>query len=134
MKRDLYKQRPSYAFLMEMLWVCGFFVLCAGIFVLLFVKADQVSTHAEDLSHAIAIAQSNIETAFVEEPLHTQEIEYYTSDWQPTTKDDSNCYATVTTTYETNQQLLTVSVVINQVGQSDPLYELTGSHYLPSSS
>ena len=34
-------RRPSYAFLMEMLWVCGFFAVAACIFSFLaFVKVD----------------------------------------------------------------------------------------------
>ena len=41
-------RRPSYAFLMEMLWVCGFFAVlfCLYIFVLAFVKTDSMSRRA----------------------------------------------------------------------------------------
>lgn len=46
------KKRTSYAFLMEMLWVCGFFAVAACIFVLAFAKADRLSQNAENLNHA----------------------------------------------------------------------------------
>ncbi|HCO29474.1 MAG TPA: hypothetical protein DIT54_08750 [Lachnospiraceae bacterium] len=131
-RENFQQQRHSYAFLMEMLWVCGFFVICVGVFALLFVKADQISTNAEDLSYAIALSQNKIETAFTELKHPTgNEIEYYNSNWQPTTKDDDDRYATVTTTYSKDQDILTVSVVITQIGETEPIYELTGSHYLP---
>lgn len=131
-RENFQQQRPSYAFLMEMLWVCGFFAICAGIFALLFVKADRISTSAKDLSYAIALSQSKIETAFAEIEQHAdKDIEYYTSTWQPTTKDNDDCYATVTTTYSKDQDIVTVSVVITQIGETEPIYELTGSHYLP---
>ncbi len=131
-RENFQQQRPSYAFLMEMLWVCVFFAICAGIFALLFVKADRISTSAKDLSYAIALSQSKIETAFAEIEQHAdKDIEYYTSTWQPTTKDNDDCYATVTTTYSKDQDIVTVSVVITQIGQTEPIYELTGSHYLP---
>ena len=41
------RERPSYAFLMEMIWVCAFFLICACIFVLAFVKAERLSHNAE---------------------------------------------------------------------------------------
>ena len=44
-------RRPSYAFLMEMLWVCGFFAVAACIFVLAFVKADSMSRGPEPGGH-----------------------------------------------------------------------------------
>lgn len=60
------KKRTSYAFLMEMLWVCGFFALASCIFVLAFVKADRLSKRAENLNHAVLTAENALETAFAE--------------------------------------------------------------------
>lgn len=37
-KYTVRNKRPSYAFLMEMLWVCGFFAIAACIFVMAFAK------------------------------------------------------------------------------------------------
>lgn len=54
-------RRPSYAFLMEMLWVCGFFAAAACIFVMAFVKADSMSSRAEDLNQAVTAADREME-------------------------------------------------------------------------
>lgn len=54
-------RRPSYAFLMEMLWVCGFFAAAACIFVMAFVKADSMSSRAEDLNQAVTAAGREME-------------------------------------------------------------------------
>lgn len=60
------KKRTSYAFLMEMLWVCGFFALAACIFVLAFVKADRLSKDAENLNYAVQISENAVETVFAD--------------------------------------------------------------------
>ena len=133
MKKDFYHLRPSYAFLMEMLWVCGFFVLCSGIFVSLFIKANSLSTQSKDLNYAITLAQSKIETAFSNGRDAHDDLEYYTANWQLTTNENTNCYAKVSTTCTIEKDLLTVSVVITQVEKQEPIYTLTGSHYLLSS-
>ena len=49
-KYTVRNKRPSYAFLMEMLWVCGFFAIAACIFVMAFAKADSMSRKAQDLN------------------------------------------------------------------------------------
>lgn len=58
------KRRTSFAFLMEMLWVCGFFILSACIFVLAFVKADQLSRHASNLNQAVVAVENAVESTF----------------------------------------------------------------------
>ena len=55
------RERPSYAFLMEMMWVCAFFLICACIFVLAFAKAEQMSRKAETLNKATLAASNAIE-------------------------------------------------------------------------
>lgn len=130
LKKEFQHQRPSYAFLMEMLWVCGFFVICSGIFASLFVKANHISTESENLNYAITLAQSKLESAFSKGYNAKDETIYYTSNWEPTTKNSPICYAVVTTTCNTQNDLLTVSVVIKQKGSKETIYELTGSHYL----
>ena len=58
------KERTSYAFLMEMIWVCAFFLICACIFVLVFMKAEQLSRQAEVLNQAVQAASNAMEEAF----------------------------------------------------------------------
>lgn len=59
------RKRTSFAFLMEMLWVCGFFIVAACIFVLAFVKADQMSRGAKDLNQAVLTAENTMEHIFL---------------------------------------------------------------------
>lgn len=58
------RQRPSYAFLMEMMWVCAFFLICACIFVLAFAKAEQMSRKAETLNKATLAASNAMEDVY----------------------------------------------------------------------
>lgn len=56
--------RTSYAFLMEMLWVCAFFLLSSSVFVMSFAKAEQLSRKAETLNHAVLEASNALESTF----------------------------------------------------------------------
>ncbi len=58
------RERTSYAFLMEMMWVCAFFIICSCIFVMAFVKAEQMSRNAGTLSEAVQAASNAMETSF----------------------------------------------------------------------
>ena len=58
------KERTSYAFLMEMVCVCAFFLICACIFVMTFAKAEQVSRRASALSQATQAASNAIEEMY----------------------------------------------------------------------
>ena len=48
----------SGPFLMEMLVVVGFFIICASICVMVFVKSDRISRDARDINQAVLMAQS----------------------------------------------------------------------------
>lgn len=48
----------SGPFLMEMLVVVGFFIICASICVMVFVKSDTISREARDINQAVLMAQS----------------------------------------------------------------------------
>lgn len=63
----------SGPFLMEMLVVVGFFIICASICVLVFVKADNISKDARDINQAALEAQSLAEMMKAEvEPQWTE--------------------------------------------------------------
>ena len=66
-KYTVRNKRPSYAFLMEMLWVCGFFAIAACIFVMAFAKADSMSRKAQDLNEAVMAAEQEMEHTFLSE-------------------------------------------------------------------
>lgn len=56
--------RTSYAFLMEMMWVCAFFLICACIFVMAFAKAEQMSRLATTRNRAALAAGNAMEDLF----------------------------------------------------------------------
>lgn len=56
--------RTSYAFLMEMMWVCVFFLICASIFVLAFARAEQISRRADAMNQAVQAASNVMEEVF----------------------------------------------------------------------
>ena len=56
--------RTSYAFLMEMMWVCVFFLICASIFVMAFARAEQISRRADTMNQAVQAASNVLEEVF----------------------------------------------------------------------
>ena len=52
------RKQHSGIFMMEMIMVVFFFILCASICILVFVKADRMSRDAADLNQSVLIAQS----------------------------------------------------------------------------
>ena len=52
------RKQHSGIFMMEMIMVVFFFILCASICILVFVKADRMSREAADLNQSVLIAQS----------------------------------------------------------------------------
>lgn len=62
------RKHPSGVFMMEMIAVVFFFILCAGICIKTFVKADLISREAADLNQGVLIAQSVAEIWKAEGP------------------------------------------------------------------
>ncbi len=52
------KKQHSGVFMMEMIMVVFFFIICASICILVFVRADKMSRKADDLNQAVLAAQS----------------------------------------------------------------------------
>lgn len=97
------KKRISYAFLMEMLWVCGFFSLSACIFVLAFGKAEALSRKAEELNHAVIEVQNCLETVSSTYPQDNigpsgsgVVVHFYDKNWQPTEHSPADVSYTIT--------------------------------------
>lgn len=126
------KKRTSYAFLMEMLWVCGFFALASCIFVLAFVKADSLSKSAENLNHAVLAAGNAIETAFAgygEEAL-PQEIYYaFDKNWKPCEAQAPDAVFLLKVTPRLEDGLLNVTADVSERrgGVIESIYTLSGS-------
>lgn len=117
-------QRTSYGFLMEMLWVCAFFLISACIFVLAFAKSEQMSRDAEVLNQAVLAASNAMEETFAlydggntEAPASA----YSTGDFS--LRIDTNL----------KDQLLQVTVQAVSFRDGSVIYALEGSHFLPES-
>ena len=112
------KRKPtSYAFLMEMIWVCAFFLVCACIFILAFVKADRLSHQADVLNQAVLSASSAMEHSFAEETA-IDVTPYATEDYRLTME-----------TIKDNG-LFSVTVHVLDTQTDHIIYTLTGSHVL----
>ncbi len=75
------RKQHSGIFMMEMIIVVFFFILCSSVCILVFVKGDRMSRDAADLNQSVLIAQSvaevwaggtgGAETAFRRQCLYT---------------------------------------------------------------
>lgn len=71
------RERTSYAFLLEMIWVCAFFLICSSIFVMAFAKAEQLSRQADVLNQAVQATSNVMEEVlaiFPEDPEQLEKI------------------------------------------------------------
>lgn len=62
------RKQHSGIFMMEMIMVIFFFILCASVCILVFVKGDRMSRDAADLNQSVLIAQSVAEVWKLEGP------------------------------------------------------------------
>ena len=69
------RERTSYAFLLEMIWVCAFFLICASIFVMAFAKAEQLSRQADVLNQAVQATSNVMEEVLAVYPDDPEQLE-----------------------------------------------------------
>lgn len=124
------QRRTSYAFLMEMLWVCGFFVISACILVLAFARAELLSRYANDLNHAVIAAQNSIEAAYASYhsnltgPAGTgTAVSFFDKDWQPAEDAPSEAAYTVTLSFLEKDGLLRLTSEVEK-SSGEILYTL----------
>lgn len=114
-------ERTSYAFLMEMIWVCAFFLICAGIFVAAFAKAEQLSRRADVLNQAVQAVSNVMEETFAE----------FTEDGPGNPLSVSAKYAaedfSIAVDQSVSDGLLTLTITASDPESGDVLYSLTGS-------
>lgn len=125
------KSRASYSFLLEMVWVCGFFSITACIFVLAFAQAGRKSMAADALNHGVLTAQNAIEEAYAsyDPSLATgTKIQYFDSNWKMIAKDgaDSAFLLKLTTSLKDHMICVTARVE-NRKGNL--IYSLDSEHY-----
>ena len=68
------RKRTSYAFLLEMIWVCAFFLICSSIFVMAFAKAERISRQADVLNQAVQATSNVMEEILAEFPSETDQL------------------------------------------------------------
>ena len=118
------QKRSSFGFLMEMIWVSGFFLISACIFVLVFAKSEALSRRAELLNQAVLAASSAMEETFAD-------AEAGTDDGSQTRKDRSEQYSTDDFRLEIaaseEDGLLSVTVQVLDRSDGSVLYSLSGA-------
>lgn len=141
-KYTVKNKRPSYAFLMEMLWVCGFFAIAACIFVMAFAKADTMSRKAQDLNEAVMAAEQEMEQTFFSGQEGSWSV-CLDKSWKPVSESSEHLlpgtdgpfpkdtYAVLYVTSQADGGLLNVSIQVDtHVSESiqETIYTLNGSH------
>lgn len=125
-------KQTSFAFLTEMLWVCGFFILSSCVFVLAFVKADQTSRGAENLNQAVLIAGNTMEDTFSEYKSGTEvageRIIYFDRGWNELEGSGSEGAFSVTVSAAVEDGLLKVMAEVED-SRGKNIYTLEGVHY-----
>lgn len=125
-------RRTSYGFLLEMLWVCAFFLISACIFVLAFAKSEQMSRDAEVLNQAVLAASNAMEETFALYENGTidadssRDIEALAA-----VHSFSECSLRIETSLDDGLLQVTVQAVNPRDGSV--IYTLEGSHFLPKS-
>lgn len=109
------RERTSYAFLMEMIWVCAFFLICACIFVMAFAKAERMSRGADLLNQAVQAASNAMEETFALGEA-ADEADFSTEDF------------TVQIETSSDDGLMNVTVQVMDANDGSVIYTLTGAH------
>ena len=135
-------KRTSFAFLTEMLWVCGFFALASCVFVLAFVKADTMSRSAKNLNQAVVAVTNTVEDTFSEydaslnsgSTFSEETYFYFDKDWTPL----GSGAADASPAPEGTAFLITVSAVLKDAllqvtadaadSRGGDIYSLSASH------
>lgn len=129
------KKRTSYSFLMEMLWVCGFFALAACVFVLAFVKADRLSKSAENLNHAVLAAENSIETVFAEydgDDSPRETLAGFDRNWNACDYNAPEAVYYIKINHHVNDGMLCVDAAVYGMkgSNTEPIYSLNGARSL----
>lgn len=127
-------KHTSFAFLMEMLWVCGFFILAACIFLLVFVKADRMSRGASNLNQAVLAAENAVEDVFAEysgaEAKSGEEQLYFDRSWNPLANGEgAEFFITVQTVFSDGFLHVTATAAAQNGAE---IYKLEGGRFIPA--
>lgn len=122
----------SHGPLMELTVICLFFIIAASVFILVFVRAGQLSSRAEDLSAAVNASQTIIESVIPEGGVpadgETSYDIYFDRDWKrmdQTSSAPSDAHAAAHVTETWTDGLVHLEVVVTSASSEDELYRLS---------
>ena len=122
------QKRSSFGFLMEMIWVSGFFLISACIFVLVFAKSEALSRRAELLNQAVLAASSAMEETFADAEERMREEGSHDRK-NPADKFSTDEFLVEITASE-EDDLLSVTVQVLDREDGSVLYTLSGARAL----
>ena len=128
----------SGIFLMEMMVVVFFFMLCASTCILAFAKSDRMSRLAWERDHAVSAAQSVAEvwklSGKQSAGLETQadsDLVYWNADWEETTDPSAAAYTGNLTETDQENGMHSFQIVIRENGErGEELFTLDAEKYI----
>ena len=122
----------SGIFLMEMMVVVFFFMLCASTCILAFAKSDRMSRLAWERDHAVSAAQSEAEIwKLSDERQDGNRVLYWDADWKETEDQSAAAYAGSLTESSKEGGMQNLQIVIREAGErGEELFVLEAAKYV----
>ena len=122
----------SGIFLMEMMVVVFFFMLCASTCILAFAKSDRMSRLAWERDHAVSAAQSVAEVwKLSEEQQEGEQSLYWNADWEETENQSEAVYTGSLTETSKEDGIQNLQIVIREAGErGEELFVLEAAKYV----
>ena len=122
----------SGIFLMEMMVVVFFFMLCASTCILAFAKSDRMSRLAWERDHAVSAAQSVAEVwKLSEEQQEGEQSLYWNADWEETKNQSEAVYTGSLTETSKEDGIQNLQIVIREAGEDgEELFALDAAKYV----
>ena len=122
----------SGIFLMEMMVVVFFFMLCASTCILAFAKSDRMSRLAWERDHAVSAAQSVAEIwKLSEEQQEGEQSLYWIADWEETENKSEAVYTGSLTETSKEDGIQNLQIVIREAGEDgEELFALDAAKYV----
>ena len=122
----------SGIFLMEMMVVVFFFMLCASTCILAFAKSDRMSRLAWERDHAVSAAQSVAEVwKLSEEQQEGEQSLYWNADWEETKNQSEAVYTGSLTETSKEDGIQNLQIVIREAGErGEELFVLEAAKYV----
>ena len=122
----------SGIFLMEMMVVVFFFMLCASTCILAFAKSDRMSRLAWERDHAVSAAQSEAEIWKLSDERQDGEwVLYWDAGWKETEDPSAAAYAGSLTESSKEDGMQNLQIVIREAGErGEELFMLEAAKYV----